>query len=362
MQATLSPSWAIIGIFMILLVHGLVAGANFLIPATAAILGYFVLSRPRRKLERLGVPTSLVALTFTTIIVATVAIALLVFSAPVSSMIHDLPDLLTDLQRELALVRNSTLEAVNDAAKAIDEMVDQDGQEGMKVEVVANEDTTSQILTLAPRLFSQIVFAILLLFFLLNSGDFFLSRAADSLSRRQDKARILDVFNAIETRLGRYLGGITLINLGLGITVGVIMFLLELERYMAIGVMAFALNFIPYLGGFVGSCVAALLASAQFGDLWMPFLAFAGYMACTSVEGQMITPLLISRRMQLNAPVLFLVVAFFAYIWSIIGMIVAVPILIVTKIICDEIEPLHHVGRFIGEVDTSETERALQID
>ena len=78
-------------------------------------------------------------------------------------------------------------------------------------------------------------------------------------------------------------------------------------------------------------------------------LVFAIYMGCTSIEGQIVTPLLISRRMHLNAPVLFLVVAFFAYIWSVIGMIVAVPLLIVAKIILDEIAPVRHLGRFLGD-------------
>lgn len=362
MNAHVFPGWAVIGIFLILLVDGLVTGSNFLIPVTTAVLGYFVLSRPRRRLEDMGVPNAVTALGFTLLIVLVVTVTLVTFSSPVSNLIRDLPELLTNLQRELALLRNPTLDAVSEAANAIDEMVDTKKDEGMKVEVVADEDTTRQILTLAPRLFSQIVFAILLLFFLLNSGDFFLARAADSLSRTRDRALILEIFNTIETRLGRYLGGITLINLGLGVTVGAIMFALGIERYMAIGAMAFALNYIPYLGGFIGSCIAALLASAQFGDLWMPFLAFAGYMICTSVEGQVITPLLISRRMQLNAPVLFLVVAFFAYIWSIIGMIVAVPILIVAKIICDEIEPLRHLGRFIGDSPKPEKPVPLQVD
>ena len=353
--------FAVIGIFLILLIDGLVAGSNFLIPVTTAILGYFVLSRPRRRLEGLGVPTAAVALGFTAFIVLNVAFTLVMFSAPVSALLRDLPELLRDLQERLALAQSPTLEAVTEAAEAIDDMVETES-DGMTVEVVSDEDTTQQILTLAPRLLSQIFFAILLLFFLLNSGDFFLRRAVDCLSNVQDKAQAESIFDTIEQRLGRYLGGITLINLGLGVTVGAIMFALGVERYMAIGAMAFALNFIPYLGGFIGSCIAALLVSAQFGDLWMPFLAFAAYMVCTSIEGQVVTPLLISRRMQLNAPVLFLVVAFFAYIWSVIGMVVAVPILIVAKIICDEIEELQHVGRFLGDASEPATPQPLSVD
>ena len=126
------------------------------------------------------------------------------------------------------------------------------------------------------------------------------------------------------------------------------MFALGVNQYMAIGVMAFALNFIPYFGGLAGACVAALVASSQFGTLWSPLLVFAIYMGCTSIEGQIVTPLLISRRMHLNAPVLFLVVAFFAYIWSVIGMIVAVPLLVVLNVVASAIPGMRGISHFLS--------------
>ena len=59
--------------------------------------------------------------------------------------------------------------------------------------------------------------------------------------------------------------------------------------------------------------------------------------------------------MRLNTPILFLMVAFFAYIWSVVGMVVAVPILIVAKSICDQIEGLQRIGHFLGDSDIEET-------
>ena len=91
---------------------------------------------------------------------------------------------------------------------------------------------------------------------------------------------------------------------------------------------------------------------------WEAVGVFATYMALTSIEGQIVTPLAISRRMQLNTPILFLVVAFFAYIWSVVGMVVAVPILIVTKIVCDEIEGLHALGHFLGDASDRPNSKA----
>ncbi len=362
-----SVALPLIGIFLILLIYGLVLASSFLIPVTAAVLGYFVLSRPRRGLERLGLPSGLVALGFTGLIITLIALSLLYFSTPVSKMVRDVPRVVEELQDRIGTTQNGTLKAVAEAAEAVDGIMEEDddeptGNEAVEVEIVEGETPARHILTLAPQLLSQILFAVLLLFFLLSSGDFFLLRAIENIARTEDKNRALEIVATIERRLGRYLGGITVINAGLGLTVGVAMYAMGLNQYIAIGVMAFALNFIPYFGGLVGACVAALIASSQFGAIWSPLLVFAVYMTCTGVEGQLITPLLISRRMHLNAPVLFLVVAFFAYIWSVIGMIVAVPLLIVAKIILDEIEPMRHLGRFLGDAQDSDAAEQVKAD
>lgn len=355
----------VIGIFVIMLIYGLVAASNFLIPVTAAVLAYFVLSRPRRGLQRLGIPSGAVAVLFTGLIITLLSLSLYYFSSPVSMMVRDVPELIEQLQDRISATQNDTIKAVAEAAEAVDNMIETkeaQTEKPLEVAVVDKENSTRQILTLAPQLVSQLLFAVLLLFFLLSSGDFFLQRAVESIGRTKDKSRALEIVATIERRLGRYLGGITLINAGLGLTIGAAMFLMGINQYIAIGVMAFALNFIPYFGGLAGACIAALVASSQFGAIWSPLLVFAVYMGCTSIEGQLVTPLLISRRMHLNAPVLFLVVAFFAYIWSVIGMIVAVPLLIVAKIILDEIEPMRHMGRFLGDAQDMDDEAQTRLD
>ena len=372
MPASRMISVPLIGIFLILLMHMMVLGASFLIPVTAAILAYFVLSRPRRALSRIGIPNGIIAFCFTFLILILVAAAALYFTEPVTSMLSDLPELLRDLQSQMVSQQDSPIRAVAEAAEAIDELTstpdpaaippEGDIRAGVaaangtapveapvQVEVKAQQSSAEMIMSLAPMVLGQTLFAVLLLFFLLQSGDFFLRRTIHSIDRVDDKTRALEIVETIEQRLGRYLGGITLINAGLGVAIGAAMWWWGFERYMALGLMAFALNYIPYLGGMVGATVAALVATSMFDTVWGPIGVFVTYMALTSIEGQMITPFLISRRMQLNAPILFLVVAFFAYIWSVIGMVVAVPILIVAKIVCDEVAVLRNIGHFLGD-------------
>lgn len=358
MQAQKRIYVPLIGIFIIVLVAGLVAAANFLIPVTAAILSYFVFSRPRRALERLGLPNMLIATLFTSILFVMVGVAIAWFAEPVVTLIDDMPRLMLEMQSKLG-DSTGALAKVNEAAKAIDQAVSSSSENtAMAVEVVSDSPTSITILTMAPKVLSQVIFAIFLTFFLIASGDFFALRTVETLPTLTDKRRAVEVIRTIEDRLGRYLGGIAIINAGLGLSIGLSMYLWQVPNAIALGVMGFALNFVPFLGAVAGASIAALVAFVSLNTGWEAIGVFATYMALTSIEGQIVTPLVIARRMQLNTPILFLMVAFFAYIWSVVGMVVAVPVLIVAKIVCDEIDGLKSLGHFLGDNTVRASKRA----
>lgn len=351
------PDWkstrleiATVGIFCLLLLQGLVWASDFLIPVTAACLGYFVLNRPRRLLARIGIPPATSAALFTVILAALIVFLLVQLSAPAAQFIEDLPSLMEEIKQKLS-TGGGTLDAINDATVAAEEIIADQDAETMEAEVVSNTGIAATLFSMAPGFLSRILFALILLFFLIASGDMFLMKSVQSFERFADKRRAVEVVHAIEDRLGYYLGGIAIINAGLGVAVAIAMHLWGLPSAVIFGFMAFGLNFVPYLGGLMGATIAAAVAFVSLDGTWAAAGVFATYIILTSIEGQFITPLVISRRMRLNTPVVFLFVAFFAWIWSVIGMIVALPILIVLKIACDETKSLQTLARFLGDVD-----------
>lgn len=346
----------IIGIFLILLLQALVWASDFLIPVTAAFLGYFVLNRPRRWLATIGVAPVFSATLFTTILTALIVVLLVQLSAPAAQFIEDLPSLMEQIKQKLSTA-GGTLEAINDATVAAEEiMADQDA-ETVEVEVVSNTGIAATLFSMAPGFLSRIMFALILLFFLVASGDMFLTKTVQSFERFSEKRRAVEVLHSIEDRLGYYLGGIAIINAGLGIAVGIAMHLWGLPSAVIFGFMAFGLNFVPFLGGLMGATIAAAVAFVSLDGTWAAGGVFATYVILTSIEGQFVTPVIISRRMRLNTTVVFLAVAFFAWIWSVMGMVVALPILIVIKIACDETNSLRTLGRFLGEADDTTPQR-----
>ncbi|MGB3556127.1 MAG: AI-2E family transporter [Jannaschia sp.] len=343
----------IMGIFLLLLLQALVWASDFLIPVTAAFLGYFVLNRPRRWLERIGVPPMASACLFTTVLTVIMAILLVQLSAPAAAFIEDLPSLMERITDKLS-DSGGTLEAINDATVAAEEIIAGPDEGTVAVEVVSDSGFLASLFSMAPGFLGRVLFALILLFFLVASGDMFLVKTVQSFKRFDEKRRAVDMMHAIEDRLGYYLGGIALINAGLGVAIGTAMALWGLPSAVVFGFMAFGLNFVPFLGGLVGAGIAAAVAFVSLDSVWSAAGVFLTYIALTSIEGQFVTPLLISRRMRLNTTVVFLSVAFFAWIWSVMGMVVALPILIVLKIVCDETDSLRTIGRFLGDLEERE--------
>ncbi|WP_299673315.1 AI-2E family transporter [uncultured Roseobacter sp.] len=340
----------LIGIFGLLLLQALVWASDFLIPVTAACLGYFVLNRPRRILSRLGIAPIVSAALFTAFLTALIILLLRQLSAPAAQFIEDLPSLMDEIKQKLSAA-GGTLEAINDATVAAEEIIEDQNAETVEVEVVSNTGIATTLFSMAPGFLSRILFALILLFFLIASGDIFLTKTVQSFERFADKRRAVEVVHSIEDRLGYYLGGIAFINAGLGLAVAIATHLWGLPNAIIFGFMAFGLNFVPFLGGLMGAAIAAAVAFVTLDGTLAAAGVFATYIALTFIEGQFITPLIISRRMRLNTPVVFLFVAFFAWIWSIIGMIVALPILIVLKIACDETKSPQTLAGFLGDLD-----------
>lgn len=339
------------GIFTLMLVYGLIFASEFLIPVTTAVLGYFILNAPRRALSRLGLPAPVTATIFTCILGGLIALGGLALSDPIYNFVADIPGLIEEFMAELT-GPGGPLEAVNRAADATGRALDSSGgQAPMQVEVVDNVGLATSVASIAPSLLSQLVFAICLLFFLVASGDLFIQKAVQIADRFEDKRNTVRMIRTIEARLGNYLGAITLINAGLGLCIGVAMWIWGLSSPWLIGLMAMTLNFVPFVGAAVGALISGVIAYIAFGDGWTAFAIFATYYGLTALEGQLITPALLGQRLRLNVTMVFLSVAFFAWIWSVMGMVVAVPLLIVIKVVCDNVPKLRKIGLFLGDAE-----------
>jgi predicted PurR-regulated permease PerM len=109
------------------------------------------------------------------------------------------------------------------------------------------------------------------------------------------------------------------------------------------------LNYIPYLGALAGIVVSMSVALVSFDGPGWSLVVGAIYLGLATVEGQLITPYFVGRSLRLNTVVVFIAVSFWAWIWSAVGMLVAVPLLVAINTFCEHIDGLSGLGKFLSE-------------
>lgn len=214
--------------------------------------------------------------------------------------------------------------------------------------VVEGPGVATSLVGSAPGVVAQALFTLVLLFFLLASGDMFYEKIVQVMPSFRDKRRAVLIARDIERKLSHYLFTITAINAGLGLAVGIALWQLGMPNPALFGVVAFLLNYIPYIGALAGVLLTAGVGLVSLPDASDAFVAAGVFLALTSIEGQFITPVFVGRNLQLNTVVVFLSVTFWAWVWSVVGMLVATPLLVAVKVFCEHIPALEPVGLFLS--------------
>jgi len=172
------------------------------------------------------------------------------------------------------------------------------------------------------------VATVMLLYFLLASEHWIVSRAVEALPRRRSRAQVLSAVRRAQRDIGHFLGTLAIINAAVGVITGVAMWLLGLENPILWGTLAAALGFIPYLGPAITAgllLLAGVLSFADAGDMLAPPLA---YLVIHFIEANLVSPWFIGRRLALSPVVVFASVMWMGWLWGVAGATLTVPLLI----------------------------------
>ena len=358
-----APRWAVVGIFLMLFVGGLAYARSFLMPVVLALLLHLVFTPVRRQLERMGVPAGAAALLIVATLLALLVVGAFGLSGPVTKWVDRAPMIGFEIEQKLDELVAAT-EGVKQAAEQVDEITNGSEEEPGVQRVRVEEDTglVAYAMTL-PWVLAQIVFTLILMFFLLSSGDMFYEKMVHVLPTFRDKRTAIRIAYDIERKLSRYLFTITLINAGLGVAIGLAMWWIGMPNPVLFGLLGFLLNYIPYLGALVGVAVSALVGLVMLDVAQQALLAAGLYFALTTIEGQIVTPYFVGRSLRLNTVVVFLSVTLFAWLWSVVGMLVATPLLVTVRTFCEHIPTLYGLGHFLSARGAeSEFERPAPVE
>ncbi len=182
-----------------------------------------------------------------------------------------------------------------------------------------------------------------LIFFLIESPLF--QKTIRKAFPRETSYKLIRVYMHITRDIGRYLGLKTLISLATGILVFASLSLIGMDFPFVWGVLAVILNFIPSIGSFIVMGVTIMMGFFQFFPSPGRIFLVAFFMILIQVVmGNILDPRLSGQRLKLSPLLILLSLFLWGWIWGIAGMFLAVPLLSVVKIICENIPQLNSLA------------------
>jgi predicted PurR-regulated permease PerM len=335
----------LLGIFLLMAFAMLYFARDVLVPIFFAVIFYLLLQPAMKYFNRFILPQSVIAFLMIFVFVATLGGIGLSISGPAAAWIAKVPVGLTRLEARLDVLKGP-LGVLQNATKRVEDLT-QGSQKEATVAVKA--PGLSNLLLLDTQSFlANLAITIVLLFFLLASGDMFLRRLVEVLPKLSNKTRLVDIAQEITRNIGGYLLTITAMNAAVGILTGLAAYLFGLDAPILWGAIAFLLNFLPIFGPLLGCGMLFMVGLVTFDTFWQALLPASAYLIIHIIEGEMITPILLARRFILNPVLVIISVIFWYWMWGVPGAFLAVPMLATVKIICDRIRPLAAFGHFLG--------------
>lgn len=334
------------GIFSLLLLITLHEAADIAVPLVLACVLKLVLHPLLRRLNKWRVPRLVAASMIIAVLVSGMFMVGSMLSGPAASWGERIPSSLPQLKERLQFIK-MPVEKTQKILVQADDFAKPTSQKVTPV-VVQGTRLSDRIFTGTQAFASGLFTTMLILFFLLAAGDTFLRRLVEVLPRFSDKRQAVDISNQVEQDISSYLLTITAMNACVGIASAIIMEMYGVGDPILWGLVAFILNYIPIVGPLVVAALFALVGLLSIDNLWNAFSPAALYFAVHILEGSIVTPMLLAKRFTLNPVLVILSLVFWSWMWGVPGAILAMPMLAITKIICDRIQRLAPLGHFLG--------------
>jgi predicted PurR-regulated permease PerM len=347
------PAWprasraSLVILAILAIIAALHVAAEIVIPVVAAVVLQFMVAPAMRQLCRWRIPPPLSAAVIVIGLATMLILGVYHLTSPAAEWLDRLPQVSARIQEKLRVVR----EPVEQVAKA--------SQQVEQATTITGETTNVQVTLRQPGLLQQlagglrsVLFGIsvtlVVLYFLLATGDMFRRKLVRVIERFEDKKRALATLSDIEQQVSVYLSTQTLINLGLGTIVGVVLWWLGVPNPGLWGLMVAFANFIPFFGFIIAAGVLMTVSLLSFESFWWALAAPGAYAALKIVEGNFVSPNILGRSLTLNPLVIILSLLFWGWLWGPVGALLSVPMLVIAKTVCEHVERLHKLADFIS--------------
>lgn len=378
--ATLIPPgtaapWALRMMLLVALVFALREAQPLLAPVVIAVVLTFVFAPAVRWLRRRGVPEYAgAALLVVTLLGTTFGLASSL-ARPATEWWDRLPTTVTQLLGQFDRVRA----AIPGLAPPPPQPAPPPARAGARASAAASnpppappadpvkERLASEGMALTGKLLGHSVTVVLsvaatliLLYFLLASEHWMLSRCVEAIPRRRTRAIVLGGVRAAQREIGQYLVALGCINAGAGVITGLGLWAVGLPNPTLWGAVVAVLCFVPYLGPMAIMAMLLLAGMMTFTELPQMLAPFGVFAAIHAFESNVFSPWVVGRRLSLSPISVFLSVMFWGWVWGIAGALISVPLLIALRTVCRRRRGLRLLSRFLeGDQRELPTLRAL---
>lgn len=323
--------YSLVAVAILLTLFAASAARGFAAPTTIAALVALALAPLVDRLEKLRVPSTLAAAAVVVGAVSALLSGLYMVAPSVEALRDGLPEMVRTIERELRNVAEEVQEEVGDAAAepAAAATVAQEEEPGQEL-VASSQRFLTDLALRAPLAAATILYGGFLAFFLLAQRRAFV-RWVLMLSRGPSRYRVHRAMRDVRRDVSTYLLAITVINTGLGVATGLAFWWIGMPSPALWGLAMGLMNYMPYIGPTVMNVVVFGAGVFLFRDIGQALAPVAALLALNTLEGWIVTPMVVGRQVKVNVLAIFLAVSFGAWLWGAMGAIIATPALIVAR-------------------------------
>lgn len=332
----------------LLILFTIYVARTVVMPLVLACMFNLVLTPVVLALARIRIPEPLGAAIVVLIFLIIFALGISTLAEPAAGWLRRLPHVIDQLGDRLDFLQIPAKQLKN-----VEEAITNLGAGGPPSEatqVVVAQQTTLRGLLIneTSRLAVGALTTLVLLYFMLAMGDKFLRQLVSALPDFRTKKQAVEIAHQLQRDMSHYLLTVSAINVGLGATVAAAMLATGMPNPLLWGAMAGLLNYIPFLGHTVSAIVIAVVALLSFEELGAALIPPGIFIVIAALEGNVVTPMILARRLTLNPVAVVAALLVWGWMWGIVGLLLAVPLLVVIKITCDQIPALQPAGEFLG--------------
>lgn len=320
------------------------AAQGLILPVLLAMFFALVGNPIIRVLRRMYVPRFLGAFFVMVLGLSTTVLLVEQLVQPATEWIREAPRGI----RQFAPKVRDMVRPVHEANQAAQRLARAAGGEQRQVQVVQESGDPYKLLVTTPKLISSVLAVVLLTFFFMVYGENLQKHALALLPNRQQQKLTVDILTSIEREISRYVLTISVINVVVGMVIAGLLMLIDVPAQEALlwGTMAALLNFAPYVGPLIGILTLLVMGFLRFEN-WMALAPAGIYLVVHTLEGQLITPIILGRSMRLSPLVLILALMVFGWMWGIVGLLLAVPLLVCMKLVLSRVDGMEGWARLL---------------